>query len=180
MVLNRRQNLGSVVSIILLIGFQGSWIVAAAAADQKAVPATAMPKKKQSLKDLSWLVGQWQSKDGDTLFEEHWMSPAGGMMIGMGREVKKDKLSFHEYLRLEERADGIYYVAQPFGKSSTDFRLTKNDDSILVFENPQHDFPNCIKYKKQKDGSIQVLGSGQEDKKAKSFEYVLRKKSPRD
>lgn len=178
MVLNRGLNLQSLASIILLIGFQGIWLAAADAAEQKPVAATAMSKKKQSLKDLSWLVGQWQSKDGDTLFEEHWMSPAGGMMVGMGREVKNDKLQFHEYLRLEERADGIYYVAQPFGKSSTDFRLTKNDDSTLVFENPQHDFPNCIRYKKQKDGSVQVLGSGQEDKKAKSFEYVLRKKSP--
>lgn len=97
-------------------------------------------------------------------------------MIGMGREVKNDKLLFHEYLRLEERTDGIYYVAQPFGKAPTDFRLTKSDDSIAVFENPQHDFPNCIKYKRQKDGSIQIFGSGVEDKKPKSFEYVLLKK----
>ncbi len=167
-----------VISVVLLICLLNGSQAIAESAESKQSTEKVESKTKPSggLKGLSWLVGQWRSNDGETVFEEHWMSSAGGMMVGMGREVKNDKLSFHEYLRLEERADGIYYVAQPFGRAATDFRLTKIDDSIAVFENPQHDFPNCIKYKRRNDGSVQVLGSGMENAKPKSFEYVLHKK----
>ena len=130
---------------------------------------------KANLKDFNWLVGRWHTKSAGELFEEHWMSPAGDMMLGMGREVKADKLSFFEYLRIEARADGIYYVAQPFGKAQTDFKLTTNNDSLSVFENPTHDFPKRIEYKRQKDGSVAVRGSGEENDREKTFEFVLYK-----
>ncbi len=128
-----------------------------------------------TLSDLSWMVGQWECKADNAEFEEHWMRAAGDSMIGMGREVKDGKLAFHEYLRLEHRSDGIYYVAQPFGKLVTEYKLSKATPNLLVFENPDHDFPKKIEYSLQKDGSIFVTGSGNAADKDKEFRYQLTK-----
>jgi hypothetical protein len=132
-------------------------------------------KGNSNLDSFKWLAGNWQTKSGDTHFEEHWIAPAGGMMIGIGREVKGEQLEFFEYLRLESKADGIYYVAQPFGKTQTDFKLTTNTDSVSVFENPDHDFPNRIEYTRKPDGTLVVRGSGTENQREKSFQFILYK-----
>jgi hypothetical protein len=56
--------------------------------------------------------------------EEYWTRAAGNMVIGMGRSVTEEKTVFFEYLQLAQRADGIYYVAQPRGRPPVDFKLS--------------------------------------------------------
>jgi len=71
--------------------------------------------------DLNWLAGSWQTHQDNMDIEEHWTLPVGGTMIGMGRTVAKGKTVFFEYLRIEARTDGLYYVAQPKGRPPTEF-----------------------------------------------------------
>ena len=54
-----------------------------------------------------------------------------------------------EYLRLEQRSEGIYLRRAPEGAvPGTDFKLTSVTTSEAVFENPSHDFPKRIIYRK--------------------------------
>ena len=47
-------------------------------------------------------------------------------MLGMSRTVAGDKTVEFEYLRIEQRADGIYYVAHPKARCpGTDFKLMR-------------------------------------------------------
>jgi hypothetical protein len=131
------------------------------------------PDTNKSINELSWLAGRWRSKDENPAFEEHWMSPQDGSMIGMGRELSGGKVEFFEFLRIEQRKDGLFYVAQPRGKAQTDFKLTNENENTLMFENPEHDFPNVIEYEKRKDGSLCVRVSGNGKKKNKAFARVL-------
>lgn len=94
-------------------------------------------------------------------------------MIGMGREMNGSRLEFHEYLRIEQRKDGLVYVAQPMGRRETEFRLTNENKNTLMFENPEHDFPNVIEYEKRDDGSLCVRVSGLGKKKNKAFARIL-------
>ena len=50
-------------------------------------------------------------------FREHWMPLRGDLLIGVSHMVMQDKTLGYEYLRLESRPDGVYYVASPSGKS---------------------------------------------------------------
>lgn len=143
---------------------------------QEKSPAS-VPNK--NLSELSFLAGKWKTKNVDSAnstFEEHWMSPADGTMIGMGREMEGDKMQFHEYLRIEQRKNGIFYVAQPMGKAPTDFRLTKKSENTFVFENPEHDFPQVITYEKRKDGSLCITVGANGPEKKKSFQHILFKR----
>jgi hypothetical protein len=97
--------------------------------------------------DLAWIAGHWAGSMGRARTEEHWIPPAGGAMLGVSRTVVKDRMVAFEFLRIEKRPDGIYYVAQPGGRPPTDFKLTRSSAALAVFENPKHDHPKIITYR---------------------------------
>jgi len=122
---------------------------------------------------LAWISGDWQTAPGGRAqVEEHWTQPAGGSMLGMSRTVAGNRTAEFEYLRIEQREDGIYYVAQPKGRCpATDFKLTRHAAQEAVFENPQHDFPKRIVYRKMADDSLTASIDGGEGTKAMSFAF---------
>ena len=77
--------------------------------------------------------------------EEVWLAPAGGVMLGMHRDAKGEKVSF-EFFRIAKTPEGLVYLAQPGGRPPTPFKLTEATATRAVFENPQHDFPQRIIY----------------------------------
>ena len=133
-----------------------------------------------TIADLSWISGDWQTAPGGRAqIEEHWTSLAGGSMMGMGRTVAGDKTVEFEYLRIEQRADGVYYVAHPKARCpGTDFKLTKASATEAVFENPQHDFPKRFIYRKTGEDSLTASIDGGEGTKAMSFPYRRMKSNP--
>src|SRR5262249_18178512 len=122
---------------------------------------------------LSWISGDWQTEPGGRAqIEEHWTQPSGGSMLGMSRTVAGDKTVEYEYLRIEQRADAIYYVAHPKARCpGTDFKLTRLSAREAIFENPAHDFPKRILYRRNADGSLTASIDGGEGTKAMSFPY---------
>ena len=130
-----------------------------------------LPPQTPGLADLSWIAGDWQTAPGGRAqSEEHWTSAAGGSMMGMSRTVANEKTVEFEYLRIEQRADGDYYVAHPKARCpGTDFKLTKSSVTEAIFENPQHDFPKRIIYRKTADDSLTASIDGGEGTKAMTF-----------
>ena len=134
---------------------------------------TNLSTQTPAIADLSWIAGDWQTAPGGRRqVEEHWTNAAGGTMMGMSRTVAGDKTVEFEYVRIEQRADGIYYVAHPKARCpGTDFKLTKASATEAVFENPQHDFPKRIIYRKTADDSLTASIDGGEGTKAMSFAF---------
>lgn len=126
-----------------------------------------------TLADLAWMVGDWQSAPGARRqVEEHWTTAAGGTMMGVGRTVAGDKTVEFEYLRIEQRADGIFYVAHPKARCpGTDFKLTRVSSTEAVFENPQHDFPKRVIYRKGENDSLTATIDGGEGSRAVTFSF---------
>src|SRR6188474_373982 len=126
-----------------------------------------------AISELGWITGDWQTASGGgARIEEHWTRPDGLSMLGMGRTVAGGKTVEFEYLRIEQRVDGIYYVAHPKARCpGTDFKLTRGSATEAVFENPQHDFPKRIIYRKTGDETLTASIDGGEGAKAMSFAY---------
>jgi hypothetical protein len=103
-----------------------------------------------TLSDLSWIAGYWVSDEEDRTLEECWLPPSGGVMLGLHRDVFEGSDMLFEYLRIVPTADGLVYHATPRGQETTTFWLTSlTDDGGVkraVFENPEYDFPNLIRY----------------------------------
>jgi hypothetical protein len=125
------------------------------------------PAARPTLQDFSWLAGQWRIESGDRVVDEQWMAPAGGLMMGMARNIKGGKVQEYEFTLLRQEPNGdILYIANPSGQTETAFRLTSFKDGTAVFENPQHDFPKKIIYARGKDGSLlaAIEGPGRDGK----------------
>jgi hypothetical protein len=127
-----------------------------------------------TLVDISWISGDWQTVPGGRRqIEEHWTAAAGGSMMGVSRTIAGDKTVEFEYLRIEQRADGVYYVAHPKARCpGTDFKLTRASATEAVFENPQHDFPKRIIYRKTEDGLTASIDAGEG---SKGMSFVFKK-----
>jgi hypothetical protein len=116
---------------------------------------------------------------GKAQIEEHWIQPAGGTMLGLSRTVAGGRTVSFEFLRIESRADGTFYVAQPQGRPPVEFKLTQRAENQAVFENPQHDHPKIIRYSKEVDGSLRAEIEGDEKGKHKKMEFKFQPISKR-
>lgn len=86
-------------------------------------------------------------------------------MMGINRTVRQSRTVAFEYMRIEKRPDGIYYLASPNGRyPPTPFKLIEVSDNKVVFENPEHDYPQRVIYRRKGDmlyGRIEGQQAGQ-------------------
>ena len=115
-----------------------------------------------------------------TLQDFAWMAAAGGLMMGMARNIQGGKVLEYEFTLLRQEPNGdIFYIASPSKQTETAFKLTSLRDGEAVFENPQHDFPKKIVYARQADGSLlaAIEGPGR-DGKPRRVEYPFKRVTP--
>jgi hypothetical protein len=96
--------------------------------------------------DLDWLSGAWGGEKDGVYAEEHWMTPIGGTLVGMHRDVRGGRAISFEFLRIEERDGRAVYLASPRGAPATTFTAVEQAPRRVVFENRAHDFPQRIIY----------------------------------
>ena len=134
--------------------------------------------QKSGVDRLEWISGCWASDDGKERIEESWMKPAGQSLIGMSRTVAGGKTVFTEHLQIREVNGQIaYIVALGMGAKPVSFKLVKSSDSEVVFENPDHDFPQRIIYRHESADALFARIEGQEKgvNKAMDFRYKRSK-----
>ena len=138
-------------ALLVLVWLLGQDVASLSAGPQAtrsapAAPATANPTTTVSIADFGFMTGSWTLTRGDAVVEEHWTAPRGGTLFGVGRTLRGERTPAFEFLRIEARADGIYYVASPSGRPATPFKLRQFSKDHVVFENRAHDFPQRITY----------------------------------
>ena len=121
---------------------------------------------------VAWLQGCWRAAGAEAGSVEQWTAPAGGTMLGLSRTVKGGKTVAHEFLQIRETAPGkLAYIAMPSGQATTTFGLAEASASHAVFENPAHDFPQRVIYRRDGDSILTVNG------KAKGIDFPMRRTS---
>ena len=128
-----------------------------------------------SLDAVAFLAGTWTGEEGGVSMEEHWTRPAGGMMLGLHRDVAPGKPAFFEFLRIEETPKGIVYLASPRGAPATAFPLVESGGNRAVFENRKHDCPTRIIYRLTGDGSLHARIEGTKKGKPAFEEWTWKK-----
>jgi hypothetical protein len=126
---------------------------------------------------LAWLSGTWTGTENDLSMEEHWTEPAGGILLGLHRDVKDGRTVLFEFLRIEETPDAVTYWASPKGRPATPFKLVEHAEKRVVFENKDHDFPQRILYWIDVDGSLAARVEGTRGGKSSSEEWRWKKKT---
>ena len=112
----------------------------------KSIEHTAESKITNAL----WFLGKWGNSTVDGSFTETWQKindstfTANSFMI-----IDKDTV-FSETVSLEDRLDTLRYIVTVPNQNQEKpvaFILTKATENELLFENPEHDFPQKISYK---------------------------------
>jgi hypothetical protein len=100
------------------------------------------------------LAGCWEVATPTGVSEEHWLRPRGGALFGVSRTVRGDSTVAWEWLRIIERAGRLVYVALPFNQAGAEFAESAATDSSVAFDNPAHDFPQRITYRRRGNDSL--------------------------
>lgn len=148
--------------------------VAAPAVVRSTAPAAELLK----IDNLAWLEGCWNGNVNQRDFREQWSPLRGTMLLGAGSTVYQGKTQSYEYLRIESRPDGIFYVALPSGQRETAFKLiaidTDDKDTIFVFTNPENDFPQRISYRRGTEGWLYATIDGKVKGEDKQVIFPMR------
>lgn len=125
------------------------------------------------LSKLAFMTGCWEMKINNGSIEEQWTFPKAGTMLGMGRTVIKEKTAFHEFQKISVEQGKLTYTARIGTPGVTLFPVLRISDTEVVFENPTHDFPQRVIYRKDPKGlfaRIEGMEKGRE--KHQDFSYT--------
>lgn len=130
------------------------------------LPIAPLAAQSSPIDRAAWLSGCWEMRTPTRLTIEMWMAPAGGMMLGASRTTIGERVREFEQLQLVAHGDTLVYTATPSGQAQSSFRsVVPVADGELVVENPAHDFPQRIRYRRIGSDSMvaRVEGPGQGD-----------------
>ena len=122
---------------------------------------------------LAWLAGCWARRGESPDLDEVWMAPRGGMMLGIGRVVRDGAVVSHEAMRIEARGERLVFIANPSGQAEAEFMSTTLEDDVVVFQNPQHDFPQRVIYRHAAGDSLHARIEGTLEGEAQGVDFRL-------
>ena len=127
------------------------------------------------LEKVEWLTGCWEMASGGRTVEEHWLPPRGGTMINVGRTVREGKTIEHELVIIRPQDGRLAYEAHPSGQAPAVFLSRELTDSLVVFENPAHDFPQRVAYERRGPDSALAWIEGTREGKTRRVEFPYRR-----
>ncbi len=110
--------------------------------------AAALADPAARLEALDWMVGAWVEVRGEATTREVWQPPAGGVMTGVNEARRGDRPAVVEHMTIATTPEGVIFTALLPGQPPTAFRLRPGPEGEAVFENPEHDFPQRVIYRR--------------------------------
>ena len=128
------------------------------------------------VEDLAWLAGCWASVGGDAGSGEQWTVPAGKTLLGVSRTVQNSKTVEYEFLRIRETEAGkIEYIARPSEQAEATCLMVRLSEGEVVFENPDHDFPQRIIYRLKAEGNLEVRIEGEMKGEVRTVDFPMKR-----
>jgi hypothetical protein len=145
-------------------------VTSLSAAIVASVPAAA--QQPAALQRVAWLQGCWESVSPQRLIQEQWTAPRGGTMLGVGRTIRGEQTVDYDFVVVREQNGRLAYEAHPAGQAPAVFLSKEIGDSMVVFENPEHDFPQRVGYRRDGTGlKAWVEGSSGGQPRRVDFDY---------
>jgi hypothetical protein len=128
-----------------------------------------------TIDQMAWLKGCWVQAKPNGVVEELWMAPGGEVMLGLGRTLRDGKLREYEFVRIVEADGSLTYVAEPSGQEKAAFPLKSLTADEAVFENPAHDFPQRVIYRRLGPDAVTGRIEGQIGGQTKAIDFPYKR-----
>jgi len=150
------------------------WAMAGALWIGSAVPAASPAASPVAAPSLEWLSGSWLSERSGTWTEERWAPLRAGVLLGTSLTGRGEQALSYEFMRIApDKAGAVHFWGSPEGSAPVPFALVAATENELVFENPKHDFPTRIVYRRDGD-TLTATISGPGGRGAQSWSYRRR------
>jgi hypothetical protein len=127
----------------------------------------------QQVADLAWLAGDWVEDQGQTMTEEVWLPPRGGIMLMMNRSGTRERAAGFEFARIASIGGRLAFMAQPVGAAPVSFALQRLGEQDVTFANPAHDFPVSVRYWREGE-LLRAEIAGRDGKVARQWAFRRR------
>lgn len=165
--------LTGIVSLFLLI-FTGY-----ACQNRETTTTTHEEKTKSRLEKADWLLGSWEGWAGGNRMSETWIKSGNTAYQAETYLVFGTDTLFREYSRLNKAGNTLHCIITIPDQNDAKpvvFKLSKQEDDLLVFENQEHDFPQVIVYQRKGDSVIAEISGMQKGEFAKERFAMARVK----
>ncbi len=140
------------------------------------------PVKKSGSSDkfalTRWLIGSWHSKSKDVLNYESWDQANDSTLSGRSYSIRNGDTVSLEFITLIQRNGRMAYVPTVPGQNQglpVEFELTFISDNKMIFENPDHDFPQTISYEQASSDSLIAEIAGVVNGDLRVIQYPMRR-----
>ena len=139
---------------------------------------SSLDQSQDHIKKAEWLTGTWENKSQRGSTYETWTKLTAYELSGKSYMVKGADTVIFETIRLVEERDSLFYI--PVVKDQNKglpvrFALKSATDDALVFENPEHDFPQLISYTRIKNDSLVAEIYGKKNGQERRVRFPMKK-----
>ena len=124
---------------------------------------------------IAWMSGCWELTTPSRVVEEMWMKARGGTMLGMGRTIVRDSLTEFESTLIRAKDETLFYEAHPSGQPSATFPSIAISADSVVFELPEHDFPQRVGYTRIGTDSLVAWIEGTRNGRSRRLPFPYRR-----
>ena len=139
-------------------------------------------EEELSLKEIAGnLPGKWQCNSGDEIITETWSVITDSLYNGTTSIITNTDTFFMENIRLEKKGTEIYYIPQVSNQNGglpIPFKMTSATKEVLIFENPDHDFPQKITYTFISADSVVATVSGEVENRKEERKFEMHRVTP--
>ena len=142
--------------------------------------ANCSAQKQLTLKKAEWLIGTWENKTTRGSIYETWKKIHRDTFSGKSYALKDKDTVIFETIRMVQENTGVFYVPVVQNQNNglpVQFKAKPVYKDELIFENPDHDFPQVISYKKIKADSLVAEISGVINNQKRSQIFPMKRKS---
>jgi len=136
-----------------------------------AVAAPVESQTTQRIATVGWLAGCLEMRSGARVVEEQRMAERAGTMLGMGRTVNARGLGDYELTLIKEDAGRLVFEAHPKSQPPATFEARVATADSVVFEAPEHDFPQRVGYRRIGADSVVAWVEGVMNGKTRRMEF---------
>jgi hypothetical protein len=136
--------------------------------------------QKNIIPSIQWLIGSWEMKLGNKgKIIEKWKLTNDSCVDGVSYFIKPNGDSIQqETIKLIYNRGNIFYIPTVNDQNNelpVSFKMTSFKHNTLVFENPNHDFPQKITYSSKSANKVNASIEGISKGKFKKIKYPMQR-----
>jgi hypothetical protein len=135
-------------------------------------------RQTNDIKKAEWLIGTWENKTLKGSIYETWSKANDNELSAKSYIVKENDTIVFENIQLVQEQDELFYIPKVKGQNDdlpVRFTAKITTDTTMIFENPNHDFPQIISYTQINADSLVAEISGTKNGKERKQTFPMKR-----